>query len=425
MEKYKNVILGAGIAGLAAANELDRAETAVFEARDRLGGLCSSFMIDDFSFDTAVHLSFTEKPEARALFDQTPYLKHQPTAYNFYKNYWIKHPVLNNLFKFSTEEKIRFIKDFAQRDAKRDIKTYEDWLLASYGSSICEEFYNVYTEKYWTVKPEKLSINWINGRLNDPDWDKLLRGAFEKNTGNDYYASEMRYPESGKYETFLKPLIKNVNIQTNKKVTEINSSKKLIIFSDGTSCIYENLISTIPLPELIKVMGNAVPQDVRSAAKNLIATSVSIVSVGFKKPDIQPYLWFYIYDKDIMAARAYSPSIKSPKNAPDGCSSLQFEIYHNPQEKIPSEKEMLENTRYALNKTRICSSADDILFMDCRFIPYANVIFYIGMENDRQIIRDFLKRESIIAAGRFGEWDYLWSDQSYLSGKTSVKNLKK
>ena len=38
-------------------------------------------------------------------------------------------------------------------------------------------------------------------------------------------------------------------------------------------------------------------------------------------------MWFYIYNKNIKAARVHSPSLKSSYNAPKGCSSLQAEIY--------------------------------------------------------------------------------------------------
>ena len=48
-------------------------------------------------------------------------------------------------------------------------------------------------------------------------------------------------------------------------------------------------------------------------------------------PDIAKYLWFYIYDEDILPARAYSSSLKSPNNVPFGKSSLQFETYISKQ----------------------------------------------------------------------------------------------
>jgi protoporphyrinogen oxidase len=84
-------------------------------------------------------------------------------------------------------------------------------------------------------------------------------------------------------------------------------------------------------------------------------------------------LWFYIYDEDIMAARVNSPSIKSKENVPPGCSSMQFEIYHHPEEIINREA-LIENTIQGIRKMNLCHE-DDILFVDYRLLPYGNVLF--------------------------------------------------
>lgn len=41
----------------------------------------------------------------------------------------------------------------------------------------------------------------------------------------------------------------------------------------------------------------------------------------------------------------------------------------------------------------------------------------------RKIVRDYLASVGIETIGRFGEWDYLWSDQSLLSGLSVSDNL--
>jgi protoporphyrinogen oxidase len=163
-----------------------------------------------------------------------------------------------------------------------------------------------------------------------------------------------------------------------------------------------------------------VPSDLRRKAKKLKASKISLVSIGFNKPDIPKYLWFYIYDEQIMAARANSPSIKSKDNVPPGCSSMQFEIYHHPDEVI-NRDEVINNTLWALQKMKICNE-EDVLFTDYRLLPYGNVLFLHDMEKERDYIKAYIKTHGVDLIGRFGEWDYLWSDQSYLSGKTRAEN---
>ena len=106
----------------------------------------------------------------------------------------------------------------------------------------------------------------------------------------------MRYPFKGGYKSYLNFLAKDLNILLNKKVIEIDLIKKTIMFSDGSKEHFDKIVSTIPLPELIKVIKD-VPVEVIEASKKLIATSAQLVSFGFNKY-IKQHLWFYIYDED-------------------------------------------------------------------------------------------------------------------------------
>jgi len=252
---------------------------------------------------------------------------------------------------------------------------------------------------------------------------EVLKGAFTPETPNHYYASEMRYPKRGGYRAFVEPLMNDAEIHINHQVAEIFLKRRMVRFTNGQLVKFEKLISTLPLPNLIKII-DMVPDDVRSAAETLFATSIDLISVGFHKPNVQPYLWFYIYDKDIFAARAYSPSIKSADNAPENCSSLQFEIYSStrkPQNYSPAE--MKANTFMALKKMGLVEKNDEIVLMHHKRLNWGNVVFDIGMEERRDHVLEWLKSIGIISAGRFGEWDYLWSNQAFISGMKAVEKI--
>jgi protoporphyrinogen oxidase len=128
---------------------------------------------------------------------------------------------------------------------------------------------------------------------------------------------------------------------------------------------------------------------------------------------IPPYLWWYVYDEDILTARVHSPSMKSPDNAPEGCSSLQMEVYC--QEGRYTERQLLGGTVDKLVQLGIIHQ-EDILFTHIGFEKYANVIFTQPVYEARKTVRDWLKSVGIETIGRFGEWDYLWSDQALMSG---------
>lgn len=100
-------------------------------------------------------------------------------------------------------------------------------------------------------------------------------------------------------------------------------------------------------------------------------------------------MWFYIYDEDIPPARVYSPSLKSPDNAPEGCSSLQAEIFYANGTEIPPAEKVLEETVSKLKGMGLFND-DDIVVKDIRFEPYANIIFDHNIYSCRKIVLDYL-----------------------------------
>lgn len=418
------VILGAGIAGISAAYhaKMNKYECTVYEARNSYGGLLDNFIVDGFRFDNAVHLSFTKDEYVQKIFDQTPYIIHKPNPYNFEGGKWLKHPVQNNLFPLPELERIEAIKSFIDRPNKGETDNYYTWLVQQYGKYITDRFPAKYTKKYWTIEAEILSTDWVGNRMYRPSIDEVLFGAMTEETPITYYAQEMRYPQKGGYKSFIEPLVSEYTIQLNKKAVCIDAEKHYVEFESGEKIYYEKLISTIPLPEIIKMIKN-VPDNISRVAKQLWATSVALVSVGFNRPDVAKNLWFYIYDEDIAAARIYSPSIKSPDNCPNGCSSMQFEMYFSANKPLNMDNSNLIEHVVSSLATMNLANREDIVVSDCRMIPYGNVVFERGTAEKRKVVIDYLKSIGINVAGRFGEWDYLWSDQSLLSGKNVVENI--
>jgi protoporphyrinogen oxidase len=412
-------VLGAGIAGLGAAlkaRELGR-EAVLYEARASAGGLLDNFSIDGFRFDRAVHLSFATEPKVREIFDATPSITHPSDSYCFEESRWLKHPVQNNLYPLPPAERQALIQSYINRPAEAGT-TYEDWLRHQYGDAIAERFPIKYTQKYWATPAASMSTTWIGNRMRRSEVGEVLFGAFTSDTPNTYYTKEMRYPKTGGYKAFIEPLIAASRIELDHAAVRIDIAAKQVQFIDGTAVGYNELVSTLALPRLIALIDDA-PAPVVAAAAGLKATSIDLISVGIRTNVVKD-LWFYIYDDDILASRAYSPSVKSPENAPVGTSSLQFEIYSRGEKSRFSADELKKNTLYALEKMGICTEKD-VLFTDHRFLEFGNVVFDLGMEEKRAVVLDWLKEIGISSCGRFGEWDYLWSNQSLLSGYNAVR----
>lgn len=439
--RNKIAILGAGISGISAAYHIQKKysnsnHVVIYEKTNDWGGLCGGFYVSSpkgrFWFDHAVHLSFTSNHYVQQIFhtSSTP-LRHAPFAVNYSNGVWLKHPAQNNLFPLNIQEKILILKDMINnKNQKNDIYNFEQWLRAQFGNYFAENFPMKYTRKYWTTEAKNLSTSWLGTRFYTPSLEEILRGAMNGDTPNTYYAQEMRYPKEGQYRSFLKLLVSQVNIAYNKEIVKIDTCSKTLLFSDGTHETYSTLISTLPIPILVKMISNT-PDKILEAASHLKSTSIALVSLGFSTTNIPKHLWFYIYDEDKLFARVYSPSIKSPKNVPKNCSSLQAEIYFSDFKKLG------DLTNHALNVQSFCvehvinslvtmgiCSRKDIVCSDFRIIRHANVIFTHDMEKYRRQVLDYIEDKQIFSCGRFGKWDYLWSDQSFLSGKSIVEKIR-
>ena len=431
--KNRIIILGAGIAGISAAYHAKKnpknTEVIIFEKTDDWGGLCGGFYVQSpqgkFWFDNAVHFSFASEKYVQEVFHNSSHpIRHIPIPMNYYNGTWIKHPAQNNLFPLSVQEKTLALKDMIKNhNPKENLINFEQWLKAQYGNYFTENFPLKYTRKYWTIEAKNLSTTWIGTRLYTPNLEEILEGAMSDNTPNTYYAQEMRYPKEGQYRSFFKSLANQVDIVYKKEAIKIDPSKKYVTFSDGSTETYTTLISTLPIPELVKMI-EGTPLEILKASSHLKATSVALISLGFSRENIPKNLWFYIYDEDKLFARVYSPSLKSPVNAPKGCSSLQAEVYFSdfkPLDKMTKSPEniqdfLLDHVISSFINMGICKE-EDIICKDFRTIPYGNVIFTHNMEKYRDRVLAYIQYKGILSCGRFGEWDYLWSDQSFLSGK--------
>lgn len=420
------IILGSGIAGISAAHHLQKngENVVIFEKENDWGGLCGNFTIEGFRFDKFVHFSFAQDSYVVNKFkDSVELYEHIPYPSNYYNGIWLRHPAQNNLAPLSTDEKVKIINDFVNRPKinMENLKNYEEWLRVQYGNYFAENFPFKYTRKYWGVEPDELETKWVGQRMYTPDLKQVLAGAFETQDECFYYAKIMKYPKTGGFRSILNSSRKDLDIRFNKEVTKINVKNKTIFFQDGTRADYTRLISTLPLPEIIKMLDN-VPENIKTAANSLMHTCGYMVSLGFNRPDIAKHLWFYIYDEDILSSRVYSPSLKSPDNVPEGCSSLQAEIFFSNKYKIPSEKEVLNNTIEKLIAMGVFKQ-NDLVVKDIRFEKYANVIFDKNIYTNRQIVLDYLKQIGIESIGRFGRWEYMWTHQAYEDGIKTAKKL--
>jgi len=429
----KIIILGSGMAGLGAAYHLreNGVEAKIYERNSYHGGNAASFKNEGFTFDVGPHISFTKNEviqELWAVAVNNKYETFDVSVNNLWKKHWIKHPAQTNLYGLPEDLVVSIIEEFiaTKTNKKQKIKSFKDWLYAGFGETFAENFPMKYGHKFHTTTADNMSIDWVGPRVYQPDIKEVLKGALSPTTKDVHYITHFRYPTKGGYMSFLKNFKEDSDITYKHEVIEIDNNMKQLTFSNTTTLEYDNLISSLPLPELIPMIKNT-PKKVLTAVSKLACSTCVIVNLGIDRADISEAHWSYFYDDEIIFTRLSFPHMQAKSNAPDGCGSIQAEIYfsnkYKPLKKNPDE--FIDDTIKDLKECGLIKKEDTILFKEAKIIPYANVIFDHDRAKNLAIVHNYLDEIGIQYCGRYGEWAYIWTDESFLSGEKAASKVLK
>ena len=429
----KNIaILGSGMAGFGAAYHLHHAgaATRMYDKHDHLGGHTASYQFDGgWTFDEGPHVSFTQDARIQQLLADNIEHRYETlttSVNNYWKGHWIKHPAQCNLYGLPTDLVSRVLLDFIEAQQRPDapVRNYEEWLRASFGNTFAETFPMEYTVKYHTTTAANMNTDWIGPRLYRAKLEEVVRGALQPNAADVHYISHFRYPSHGGFAAYLKPFARMTDLRLGHEVVRVDPRSRMLYFGNGAAAPYDAVVSSIPLPELVPMIEGA-PRDVREAAARLACTEVVIVSLGVDRADLVDAHWSYFYDRDVFFTRLSTPHLQSPHNVPPGCGSLQAECYYSrkyrPLDRKPED--CIEPVIRDLIRCGVLRESDKILFRHAMHIPYANVIFDLECAPALATVHGWLDDIGIAYCGRYGDWAYIWTDQSFISGEKAAQKV--
>lgn len=481
------IVVGAGPTGLSAAYHLGE-DSILIEQNNRVGGWCRSIEEKGFTFDYAGHIMFSNDPYVHQLYqmllgDNVHWQDREAWIYS--KNVYTRYPFQGALYglppnvikecivgaiesRFGSvkppkanganghanghangkangksicapgdvkdccadgilEASAPLAEPQGAQTAQAAPKNFEEFIYKVWGAGIAKHFAIPYNRKLWAVPLTEMETSWLGGRVPLPDLEEMIEGALSPVPKPMGPNARFGYPLRGGFQKLMDgwmPHLKS-DVRLNSRVVKVSPSKHTVTLSDGTELRYGHLISTMPLPVLIRQIGDEAPAEIRNAAGNLRHVSVRCVHLGIGRENLTEKHWIY-YPEDTVFHRIFVQGNASPHcNAPGGFG-LTCEITYSEHKPLPCEgDDLIRRCIEDCHKVGIFKPEDPVWAATQCDMPYAYVVYDHGRSAAVARIREWLAERDIILSGRYSEWEYYNSDHAFLAGKKAADAVRR
>lgn len=297
-----NIILGAGITGLAAgwASGLP-----TYEAAPGPGGICSSYYVRPSSNDRLAqppengeayrfevgggHWIFGGDPAVLRLIERlTPTRSYRRYSSIYFpeKDSFVPYPLQNHLRYLDGKIAARVLDEMvARNNVGNSVGTMREWLEKCFGPTLGDlffyPFHDLYTAGlYGHIAPQ-------DAYKSPVDLGLALQGALTTAPSAGYNIT-FRYPQAG-LDALSQRLAAHCDVHYGKRVIQIDVENRELHFEDGNEMGFDTLISTLPLNRMLALTG------LKTQAKPDPSTAVLVVNIGATKgPHCPQEHWLYI-----------------------------------------------------------------------------------------------------------------------------------
>jgi protoporphyrinogen oxidase len=437
-EAGRIAIIGAGPAGLGAAwrlCELGHDNWVIVEASDHAGGLASSVVdASGFTWDLGGHVLFSHYPYFDRVMDTAlgdAWVEHVREAWVWMRDRWIPYPFQNNVWRLPQDDLIACINGLIDlQTPAASPRSFRDWLLASFGTGICDVFMLPYNRQVWAYDPSRLDVGWMGERVATVDVKRVLANLVLRRDDVSWGPNAtFRFPVHGGTGSIWRAVAGRLpasRIQFERHVTAVDLKQKQISLLDGDAIGYDYLISTMALDDLLRCLVDR-PQ-LTTAASGFVYSSSHIVGIGLKgspPADLRTKCWIYFPEDRVPFYRATVFSNYSPNNVPTSSPhwSLMAEVSESPDKPV-----------------EVSTVVADVIagFLACGFIDPASVVStwhrrlehgyptpWLGRDAVLAPIDAELRAANVFSRGRFGAWKYEVSNQdhAFMQGVETVDHI--
>lgn len=438
---YDTIIIGGGISGLSLAWRLCESgqDVVIIESSPCVGGLAGTQSGKGYHLDFGPHSFFSEDTEilncVLGLFDYTLSPKRRKARLYFQGRY-LSYPLTPGdvLAKMGLIQGIRMgLSYFKEKifsaasgsPVPAEEMTVEDWALSSFGAHLYRSFFKPYTEQFWKMPCTELSADSIpsHTRLNFINALKVMSGRPATSHGDSMIERErlpFYYPPTGFGE--IASRISDKILRAGGKIL-LNSRACEAIFkgnhpilvryrrggeSESIECT--RLISTIPLPMLVKMLRPQPPADVLALAAELRFRSLLVLGIVTGKMNVLDGDYMYVLDRPynrISEMNRFSPETSPPS---ENIIAVEMPCAENSPLWNASKEDIFRITAPYLAGDGILSPVDarGLLLVKA---PHAYPIYEKGYAPRLKMVLDHVRsRPRLETLGRSGEFLYLDAD---------------
>ena len=423
------MIVGGGLTGLVAAEQLERAgtPTVVLEREAEPGGACRSLSDDGFVFDYTGHLLHVARPETEAYLEELGLWRqleiHTRRAAVVIGGQATPYPVQINTHGLAPEVRrdclLGFVRAWADETADEPAD-FRAWTLDRFGEGLAEHFFFPYNSKLYRARPEELSLDWVGRYVPKPKLEEVINGALGLHDEDVGYNAIFRYPKKGGISLLPNGVADCLSgLRLEREVTGVHLKERWVELADSERLGWRKLLSTISLPALIDRLVDPLPKEVAEARRALRWVRVLNLALGVEGPAPSAEHWLYFPDPELPFYRVGFPSNHGDL-APAGCHTVSVEVSLDPGE---GDVEALATA--AQSALVGVGLLDDgaVRVRRVTVLDPAYVVFDHPRREAVALLRGFLREQGVILAGRWAEWKYSAMEDAVLDGMRAARSL--
>ncbi|MFH1848164.1 MAG: FAD-dependent oxidoreductase, partial [Candidatus Omnitrophota bacterium] len=453
-------IIGAGLSGLSSAYYLSTAgaDIQVYERANEPGGLVGTKMAHDstgreYNVETTLHLLHTRPQKGQDMVkeimhelvgawdpvsDEGNLMMLEQRQNTFMMGRLVGHPVQYHLRDLPPETRNRLYDAFLQRpepNPERD--TLLTRARSYFGDGIVSMEKTPYFRKWLGIGTihkgltlDDIAPGWLFGSFeNRPGEELVKKGLSAKAEDVNEYRARFLYPRAEGTIALPNAFARQIDPEAmhyGTSVVSVDPENRKIILSDGTTEIeqdYDYLISSMPLPELIKCIKD-VPEDIAVLASQLkwVAQAVVNVSVGPRRRIAGDPQFIYFSEEKYPFTRITIQENLSSDMVPKDRSLLCAEVTIDPHSPL-DENVVAEQVIKGMKEAGMVDERDAVEVVSVGKIPYAYVIHDHAHKEATAKIHEYLQGQGIFSVGRYGKWTYDSISDAILTGPEMVNQL--